>query len=324
MVSLRSPAPRVSVVIAAYNAARWLERAVTSVVAQEGIVPAEIIVVDDCSDDATVKVAEKLRSRHSQLKLRRNPRNLGPAGTRNRGIAAATGTWTAILDADDAFAPERLARLIGVAEAQGARIVADLPVFYDLAAGQPEDRQPTTSGGISRLSVADFLRPDAESGIDLGLLKPVFHRSLVEAGLWHYPEGIRHGEDFALYLALLRSGEEFLLLREAHYLFSTRIGALSGRFSPGSVTAVDYHAVADGSAQLLEDMRSQGDLTPEIERLLEERISRARRANRIYGWTILRKGDLRRLAAWMRTPRNRHDLLVVMAQKAKGKRGLPE
>ena len=109
--------PQISVVIAAWNAAAFLPRAVASVLAQRGMGGVEIVIVDDCSTDATASVAAGLAARHPGITLLRNPANAGPAHSRNRGIAAARGAWVAVLDADDAFAPDRLARLTAVAEA---------------------------------------------------------------------------------------------------------------------------------------------------------------------------------------------------------------
>ncbi len=71
-----------------------------------------------------------------------------------------------------------------------------------------------------------------------------------------------------LYVTLLRQGLAFGLLREAHYIFSTRIGAVSGRFSPGSVTRVNYRGLARQSAALATDLAASDELTPVLDDLL--------------------------------------------------------
>jgi glycosyltransferase involved in cell wall biosynthesis len=88
---------RISVVIPAYNAARFLCEAVASIHSQD-CRPFEIIIVDDGSSDQTAAVAAGLGS---DICILRQPRNLGPAAARNRGIEAATGEAIAFLDADD-------------------------------------------------------------------------------------------------------------------------------------------------------------------------------------------------------------------------------
>lgn len=323
-ITVMTTTPTASVVIAAYNAERWLGRAVASVMDDQGVGPVEVVIVDDRSSDATASVVEALQAEHPGVRLIRNDRNLGPAGSRNRGLDAAMGRWVAVLDADDAFAPGRLRRLIDVATERDLQVIADLPLMYDLHADQPATSQLEASGGFSRIGVVDLLRVDPETGLDLGMLKPIYRDDLVKARKVRYPESIRHGEDFSLYVELARAGVRIGLLREPHYLFSSRVGEVSGRFSPGSVTQVDFVAVAAQSRALLEDMRQHGDLTPEAESLLLERIERLGRANRMYGWMVLRMGSWRRLARWLRKAENRRDFRRVLSQKLAGKRGHPD
>jgi glycosyltransferase involved in cell wall biosynthesis len=96
----------VSVVIPAYNRAEMVGRAVCSVNTQVRFTPAEVIVVDDCSSDATGQVARELGA-----DVVRTPRNLGEGGARNAGIAAARQPWVALLDSDDEWLPHLLQTL---------------------------------------------------------------------------------------------------------------------------------------------------------------------------------------------------------------------
>lgn len=321
-----------SVVIPAWNASCFIFRAITSALTgQDGPVDGgalqltEIIVVDDQSTDDTMTVVRNLAATEPRLKLLQNLKNIGPGGTRNAGIMAATGDWIAVLDADDAYAPGRLPRLVDTALRNDLSIIADLPVLYDLAAGATAPTQLPASGKLVQLTLADLLRPDPATGLDLGLLKPVFCRRLATEKLWHYPEAVRHGEDFALYFDLVDRGEAFGLLHEAYYIFSTRIGELSGSYSPGSVTNVDYRAIAAHAEDLARIVAGKSGTKAEILALLQERSARALRQNRIYGWTLLRKRQVQRLKNWLlQDPRNRHEMLRIIRAKLAGHRGLPD
>jgi glycosyltransferase involved in cell wall biosynthesis len=96
----------VSVVIPACNRADLLPRALASVHSQQPEPPSEVIVVDDCSTDATAEVAAQFGAR-----VIRHERNLGESGARNTGIAAASHDWIALLDSDDEWLPHHLATL---------------------------------------------------------------------------------------------------------------------------------------------------------------------------------------------------------------------
>jgi succinoglycan biosynthesis protein ExoO len=211
---------------------------------------------------------------------------------------------------------------MAVAEAEMLDIVADLPVLFDLALNEAAPRQLSASGEVTRLDLERLLQADPETGLDLGLLKPMFRRDLALRGQLHYPEHIRHGEDHMLYVTLLRQGLAFGLLREAHYIFSTRIGAVSGRFSPGSVTRVNYRALARQSAALAAELAASGELTPVLDHLLKRRQAQSLRQNRAYGWTVLRQGNWSRLLSWLgQHPANGGAILAVACRKLAGHRG---
>jgi len=89
------PCP-ISVVMPAYNAGRWIGRAIESVLAQTPP-PLELIVVDDGSFDTTPDVCA--RYSHRIRYIRQD--NRGAAAARNTGISAARGELVAFLDADD-------------------------------------------------------------------------------------------------------------------------------------------------------------------------------------------------------------------------------
>jgi glycosyltransferase involved in cell wall biosynthesis len=105
--SRRSDMPAVSVVIPVYNRASTIARALLSVVAQT-IRDLEIIVVDDASTDGTVEVIRQIND--PRVICIACDTNGGAAAARNRGIAAATGSYIAFLDSDDYWDPDKLER----------------------------------------------------------------------------------------------------------------------------------------------------------------------------------------------------------------------
>lgn len=97
----------VSVIIPAYNCAQYLYQAVESI-RNQTYRSLEIIIVDDGSTDSTPEVIKTLGDDIISI---RQP-NGGPAKARNKGIDAATGEFTAFLDADDVWLPSKLKKQI--------------------------------------------------------------------------------------------------------------------------------------------------------------------------------------------------------------------
>src|SRR5947209_8425327 len=96
---------RISVILPCRNAGRWVGTALQSVAKQTQ--PAgEIIVIDDGSTDASLFEIEKANVPVKLLRV--NFANA--AASRNAGIEAASGDWIALLDADDVWYPNHLAR----------------------------------------------------------------------------------------------------------------------------------------------------------------------------------------------------------------------
>jgi len=102
--------PDISVVLATYNRAALLRRAIASVLAQDlagAGARFELIVVDDASTDGTREYLATLADPRIRVVLAE--RNRGPSGARNLGLEAARAEIVAFLDSDDAYRPGRLA-----------------------------------------------------------------------------------------------------------------------------------------------------------------------------------------------------------------------
>jgi len=105
--------PRVSVVIPAYNAAAFVQRAVDSVL-EQSFHDFELLVVDDGSTDTTRQV---LAGYGNRLRLLAKE-NGGPAAARNHGLQHAHGEYVAFLDADDYWKPEKLQRQVDLLDSR--------------------------------------------------------------------------------------------------------------------------------------------------------------------------------------------------------------
>jgi len=211
-------APRVSVILPAYNAAAHLRRAVDSALAQT-MADLEIVIVDDASTDATLEIAGRIAARDSRVRVLHIERNSGPSVSRNRAIAAARGEWIAILDADDSWFPERLERML--ADAGDADVVSDDLYTVRGALFKPEEpvlRSMLQEAGFKitrprRLDIYDLVR------YELALLKPIIRRSFLGRHELSYDPTLLRAHDFYLYFDILAQGGRWLQLPEGYYLY---------------------------------------------------------------------------------------------------------
>ena len=122
--------PDVSVLIAAWNAAASVERAIASVLDQ-GVTDLECIVVDDGSTDATAEIVAGIAERDPRVLLVRSPANEGVSAARNRALDAAHGRWLVFLDADDLLTRGAIDVLVGAAERSGALVAIGQRIVTD-------------------------------------------------------------------------------------------------------------------------------------------------------------------------------------------------
>jgi glycosyltransferase involved in cell wall biosynthesis len=107
----------VSVVIPAYNCARYLPETIESALSQT-LPPLEVIVIDDGSTDDTAEVLARYEGRIRYA----HQRNMGISAARNAGIRLARGTLIAFLDADDIWLPSMLAQECDALSRTGAGV----------------------------------------------------------------------------------------------------------------------------------------------------------------------------------------------------------
>jgi glycosyltransferase involved in cell wall biosynthesis len=212
--------PRVSVIIPAYNAEAYLPETLASVQRQT-YHDWEVVVADDASTDATVATAERFGERFTVL---RTFANRGPAAARNRALTAASGELIALLDADDAWLPAYLERMVGlydVNSARGARVGIVACNARLLGPNGPHAR-----------TYMEHIRFPAEVTIDRMLVSnPIFGsalapRCLVDEVGGFCPE-LFGTEDYDLWLRIVESNCRVVATDEALAVYRLRSGSVS-------------------------------------------------------------------------------------------------
>lgn len=286
MIESFSMPKSISVIIPAFNVAGCISTAIHSALSQS-LAPVEIIVVDDASTDDTAAVVADIARDHPSVRLIQMPLNRGAATARNMGLESCSSEWVAILDSDDRYLPQRLEYLVAAAEEAQLDLAADNFYNYDVVANKIVGIAipPETIGACLTLDRYSFVRncmTNMAGAVDLGLLKPILRRSFVEAARLRYPEDIRHGEDFIFYLTALVHRAKFAVFPEAHYVYTQRLGSVSGKHSSLTRTKVDLSEVEAESRRIAASQLVDND--PQLAQLLNLRGDRMRAAKKFFAF----------------------------------------
>ena len=109
----------ISVIIPTYNRESVLKGSILSVLHQT-VTDLELIIADDCSTDGTKSLVESIGD--PRLRYLCPDHNQGACAARNAGIEAARGEWIAFQDSDDTWVPDKLARMLAIAQSVDADV----------------------------------------------------------------------------------------------------------------------------------------------------------------------------------------------------------
>ncbi len=137
--------PRISVIVPVYNARRYLETCIASVLSQS-YSSLELLLIDDGSTDGSGAICDAWQAKDSRVRVI-HTENRGVSSARNTGIETATGDYIAFLDADDALLDEALTTMYGLLlehgcdiavctklsfNADGTHCMVDFPATFEL------------------------------------------------------------------------------------------------------------------------------------------------------------------------------------------------
>lgn len=209
----------VSVVIPAYNVARWIGPTLESVMGQT-FPDWEAIVVNDGSTD-TSALEEALGPFRDRITYHVQP-NRGAAAARNAALAVARGEWVAFLDADDCWEPAYLQRQLEVLEERSLDMVWSNGIIVDedgLPLGELMGRSPSRGP----VTVEALLNGE----VHVFTSATVVRRSLVRS-VGGFTEPLRRAQDFDLWVRLLLAGARVGYHAEPLIRYRVRPGNLSG------------------------------------------------------------------------------------------------
>lgn len=195
-----------SVIIPLFNSAKFVERAILSVVdQQQHPFSVEIVLVDDGSTDDTVGVVTQLAEHHANLRLFRLAENGGPGVARNKGILEARGEWVFFLDSDDTCKADFFAKLNACIPREENDI--ELVCFdwqYDAASSsaitgyEGRDDLALVAGNDKTRIIQEYLL----NRVDSSVIYAVYKRRLLRSKNLLFRPGYHEDVDFMLFALL--------------------------------------------------------------------------------------------------------------------------
>lgn len=205
----------ISIVIPVHNAEKFLEETIKSVMAQT-YTDWELLLVDDCSKDASKTIASGYEALDKRIRLIALEENVGAAKARNVGIKESKGAYLAFLDADDIWVKEKLEReLKFMKEKQAAFVFSG----YEFA-----DEQAVGTGKIVKVPETINYK-QALKNTTIFTSTVLFDRSKIDKELLLMPDV--KSEDTATWWQILKTGIEAYGLNENLVLYRRSANTLS-------------------------------------------------------------------------------------------------
>lgn len=218
---------KLSIIVPVYNAAATLQKFLQSLLAASDKVKAtdgkwstEIILVDDCSTDGSLKILESSATLHSTFKLLHLPTNAGVSAARQAGLDMAQGEYVIFADPDDRVDPGMYEGLVETAERTGADFV-----WEDFWEGKAECRGGDGAWTRRDCSVADATGEGLIRAILTGRLhgatwNKLIRRSFVEnCGARFLPGRVGMCEDVDFLCQVLMANPKCVYHHGCHYRY---------------------------------------------------------------------------------------------------------
>ena len=207
--------PFVTVIVAIFNAEKWLPRCLRSILAQS-LENVEIMLIDDGSTDSSARICDEFASKDKRIKVYHR-QNAGVSATRQFGIDHATGDYLIYLDSDDFVDPSIYEKMYRAAEEKNADLVVCdwFSVYGDTMYSESLRVKKWDSEHLLYALIQD--QPTYQTIF-------LFRRSLFDSLSVGFPrERVMYGEDTIMLISLLSasisSGHDMIIIHVPESLY---------------------------------------------------------------------------------------------------------
>lgn len=222
---------KVSVIVPVYNAEKYLQRCLDSVMGQT-LSDIEIICVNDGSTDESPQILEAYAERDSRIKVIHKEKG-GLVLARKTGLTAAEGIYIGYVDSDDWIEPNMYERLYEIVSQHGCDIAAS-GLFRQFSDSIVKVTNTVAAGVYDRDAAKKKIQPYMlyngiyyQMGVRPNLVNKLFKKELLLHTQMNVPENITNGEDAAVTYPSLLNAEKIVLTDEIYYHYRQHDSSMS-------------------------------------------------------------------------------------------------
>lgn len=210
---------KVSIIVPNYNSEEYISDCIDSLINQT-YHNIEIIIVDDCSTDNSVKIVKEYIKNKSNVCLIKLNNNKGVSNARNKGIEKASGKYIMFSDSDDWYEKDAVEKMVNVAKKEKADFVV---ANYYINKGNKKVKIDISN----YFSKSEITKKEAISYMSLTSSSKLIERSLFVNNDIKYPENIKRCEELSVIPVLSYLSKKSVFISESLYHYRQRNNSAS-------------------------------------------------------------------------------------------------
>lgn len=229
--------PKISVLMPVYNVEEYIKQSIKSVLNQK-FKDFELIIVDDCGNDDSIKIAKKYAEKDDRIKIIHHKNNRGIAAARNTCLDNASGDYIMWLDPDDWYSPEALGTAYSaIKERKTTSLIYDGVRFFEDSKTFDNKSILENSEGYYTLNSGNIA-----SGSDF-LWAKIYLRDSIEKYNIRMSEECRTFEDGEFYFKYFALNPETYILEDKLYYYRRRDNSVVTNKDKGVIRMEDIYQV---------------------------------------------------------------------------------
>ena len=251
-----------SIIIPIYNADKYLDKCISSVLNQT-YKNIELILVDDGSIDNSLSICQKYQLLDKRVKFYHQENN-GPSSARNVGLNYAIGEYVAFIDADDYISEDMYKELIALMKKEKCDLIIS-PLIHEFIGRKNKEVFPSNLnyyGLINNSSVdANKIYPLFETSLINGPCGKIYKASIIKEHQLRMPEEIHYAEDLIFNIDYLQYCKDIYLTDKAFYYYvKKKSGSLTTSYTENL-----FHFMDTAHDKTIDYFSSKLHVTKEIE-----------------------------------------------------------